>query len=113
MFLLKETYRITQYPGFSTDFKWPGQITGSSGSIMVNITEGFDIGGNREFSNFMTITTCSATKSQLQLYRALDQEYITESEFNQLYEKANEIIRKSGKLVQYLKFTNHRGIKLK
>ena len=82
-------------------------------SVSANIAEGFGRGGNKEFSNFLTFTVGSANEVQSQLYRALDQEYITESEFKLLYEKADEIIRRSGKLIQYLKSSNHRGIKFK
>jgi four helix bundle protein len=109
----RETYKITKYPEFSRDFKLIDQIRGASGSVMDNIAEGFGHGGNKEFSNFLTITIGSANETQSQLYRALDQEYITETEFNQLYEKADEIIRRSGKLIQYLKSSDHRGIKFK
>ena len=108
-----EIYKVTKYPEFSRDFKLVDQIRGSSGSVMDNIAEGFGRGGNKEFSNFLTFTIGSANEAQSQLYRALDQGYITESEFNQLYEKADEIIRRSGKLIQYLKSSDHRGIKFK
>lgn len=109
--LSKEIYKITKYSEFSRDFKLVDQIRGSSGSVMDNIAEGFGRGGNKEFSNFLTFTIGSANETQSQLYRALDQEYITETEFNQLYEKADEIIRRSGKLIQYLKSSDHLGIK--
>jgi four helix bundle protein len=111
--LSREIYKTTKYPEFSRDFKLIDQIRGSSGSVMDNIAEGFGRGGNKEFSNFLTFTIGSANETQSQLYRAMDQEYITETEFNQLYEKADEIIRRSGKLIQYLKSSDHRGIKFK
>jgi four helix bundle protein len=109
----REIYKITKYPEFSRDFKLIDQITGSSGSIMDNIAEGFGRGGNKEFSNFLTMSVGSANESQSQLYRALDQEYIKESEFTFLYGKADEIIHKAGKLIQYLKGSNYRSIKYK
>jgi four helix bundle protein len=109
----KEIYRITKYNDFSRDFKLIGQITASSGSIMDNIAEGFGRGGNKEFSSFLAISIGSATESQSQLYRALDQNYISEPEFTTLYQKANEIIHKTGSLIQYLKVSNYRGIKYK
>lgn len=109
----KDIYRITKYAKFSKDYKLKDQITGSSGSIMDNIAEGFGRGGNKEFSNFLTISIGSANESQSQLYRALDQEYISESEFNNLYQQAKEIIHKTGSLIQYLRTTPFRGIKYK
>jgi len=109
----RNIYKITKYENFSKDFRLTGQITGSSGSIMDNIAEGFGRGGNKEFSNFLTISIGSANESQSQLYRALDQAYITETEFNKLYKQAEEIIHKTGKLIQYLKSSDYRGIKYK
>ncbi len=106
-------YKITKYPGFCRDFKLVSQITDSSGSIMDNIAEGFGRGGNKEFSNFLTISIGSANESQSQLYRALDQEYISDSEFQNLYQQAEEIINKTGSLIHYLRTTTYRGIKYK
>jgi len=109
----REIYKIAKYENFSKDFKLTGQITGSSGSVMDNIAEGFGRGGNKEFSNFLTISVGSANESQSQLYRALDQKYISEMEFNKLYKQAETIISKTGKLIQYLKSSNYKGIKYK
>ena len=109
----REIYKITKYPEFSRDFKLIDQIRGSSGSVMDNIAEGFGRGGNKEFSNFLTISVGSANESQSQLYRALDQKYIDKTEFTVLYNKAEEIIHKTGKFIQYLKGSNYRGIKYK
>lgn len=109
----KDVYRITKYPNFSKDYKLKDQITSSSGSVMDNIAEGFGRGGNKEFSNFLTISIGSANESQSQLYRALDQDYIYEFEFNKIYQQAEEIIHKTGSLIQYLRTTSFRGIKYK
>jgi four helix bundle protein len=109
----KDIYNITKYPEFFRDFKLTGQIRGASGSIMDNIAEGFGRGGNKEFSMFLTITIGSANETQSQLYRALDQNYIPQQEFDELYKKAEEIIGKTGKLIQYLKSSEYKGIKYK
>jgi four helix bundle protein len=111
--LSKEVYKVTKYKNFSKDFELVGQIRRSSGSVMDNIAEGFGRGGNKEFSMFLTIATGSANETQSQLYRALDQEYISEAEFNDMYQKAEEIIQKTGKLIQYLNNSDYRGIKYK
>lgn len=109
----KDIYKITKYPEFSKDYKLRDQITSASGSVMDNIAEGYGRGGNKEFSLFLSFTIGSANETQSQLYRALDQEYISKSEFEELYNKAEEIIRKSGKLIQYLRSSEFRGIKYK
>ncbi len=109
----KEIYKITKYSEFSKDYKLRDQITSASGSVMDNIAEGYGRGGNKEFSLFLSYTIGSANETQSQLYRALDQEYISKGEFEKLYNKAEEIIRKSGKLIQYLRSSEFRGIKYK
>ena len=50
--LCKDIYRLTYVEPFVKDFKLRGQIRGSSGSIMDNIAEGFERGGNKEFIQF-------------------------------------------------------------
>ena len=109
----KGIYKVTKYKEFSRDYKLIDQIRGAAGSVMDNIAEGFGRGGNKEFKMFLTISTGSANETQSQLYRALDQEYITSDEFEELYNKAEEIIRKTGKLIQYLKSSELSGVKYK
>jgi four helix bundle protein len=46
-------YKYTTQGKFAIDFKLRDQINGSSGSIMDNIAEGFERGGNNEFVTFL------------------------------------------------------------
>ena len=48
--LTGEIYRLTSHPRFSKDFRLSGQIQGASVSIMSNIAEGFERGGNQGVS---------------------------------------------------------------
>ena len=66
-----------QYDGLRTDYRLKDQINGSSGSIMDNIAEGFNRGGNKEFINFLSYSKGSAGESLSQLYRIFDRNYIT------------------------------------
>lgn len=50
---------------------------------------------------------------QSQLYRSFDNEYIDEAEFKDAYEKADIVIRKNGKLIEYLNKTELRGVRYK
>ena len=109
----KDIYKIMQYDGLKTDYRLKDQINGSSGSIMDNIAEGFNRGGNKEFINFLSYSKGSAGESLSQLYRIFDRKYITELEFNELSEKARVLVNKIGGLMAYLKKSNFKGHKLK
>jgi len=97
----------------SKDFKLKDQINGSSGSVMDNIAEGFERGGRNEFINFLTYSKGSAGEVKSQLYRALDRKYITQEQFERLYEKADIIGKKTGSFISYLNSTEHKGTKFK
>ena len=55
---------------------------------MHNIAEGFDSETNPEFIRFLRYAKRSCTEVQSELYVALDEEYISEDEFNDTYEQA-------------------------
>lgn len=100
--LTREVYRVTKTDLFSKDFGLKDQITRASGSIMHNVAEGFDGGSNAEFIKFLRYAQRSATEVQSQLYIALDQEYLTEAQFEELYDKAAQAHSKVGGFIAYL-----------
>ena len=98
---------------FKYSYKLIGQIESSSGSIMDNIAEGFERGGNKEFIQFLYISKGSCGEFRSQLYRALDRKYLTQIEFELLYNLAKEIIVLLQKLIDYLQKSELRGTKFK
>lgn len=98
---------------FKYSYKLIGQIESSSGSIMDNIAEGFERGGNKEFTQFLYISKGSCGEFHSQLYRALDRKYLTQIEFELLYNLAKEIIVLLQKLIDYLQKSELRGTKFK
>jgi len=111
--LCKKIYDFTRKNSFSKDFKLVDQIKGSSGSAMDNIAEGFERGGNKEFIQFLYISKGSAGETRSQLYRALDNEYISQTEFQQAYDLAMEVSRLLSGFINHLKNSEIKGEKFK
>jgi four helix bundle protein len=70
--LTKEIYAATSQGEFAHDFALRDQIRRASVSIMSNIAEGFERGGNKEFRQFLFMAKGSAGEVRSQLYIALD-----------------------------------------
>lgn len=109
--LCKDVYRITNYDLFNKDFRFRDQIRASSGSIMDNIAEGYERNGNKEFIQFLFIAKGSAGEVRSQLYRASDNNYISEKEFNDLHNKVINISKGISNFIQYLKKSDITGYK--
>jgi len=79
------------------------QIRRATVSIMSNIAEGFDRRSDKELTNFLSIARASFSEVQNDLYIALDLNYISQVEFNQLYQEAKKIAKQINGLMNYLK----------
>ena len=96
-------YEFTRNTEFSKDYGLKDQITRASVSIMNNIASGFDGGSSAEFIRFLTYSQRSATEVMSCLYVALDNDYISQTDFASAYELAGESRRLVGGLIKYLK----------
>jgi len=75
------------------DFSFKDQIQRASISIMNNIAEGFERKGDREFKRFLYIAkgSCGELRSMLGVAREL--EYLSNKDFENLYNLSLEISR--------------------
>jgi len=86
--LTQKVYRLTTAPRFSKDYALSRQIQAAAGSSMHNIAEGFDAESNAEFMRFLRYAKRSCTEVQSQLYVAIDEEYVSQNQFDDVYEHA-------------------------
>ncbi len=70
---------------------------------MDNIAEGFDDGSTRELIRFLGYSQRSCSEVQSQLYRALDCRYITQEEFDRIYDLASECRKQMKGFRKYLR----------
>ena len=111
--LTKEIYKISTESHLAKDFRFRDQVNAACGSIMDNISEGFERRGKAEFIHFLTIAKGSCAEVRSQLYRIFDREYIDETKFNELYKLTEEIGSMIGGLINYLNQSEIKGRKFK
>ena len=104
-------FEITNELPFSKDFSLRNQINDASGSIMDNIAEGFDRGGNKEFIQFLAYARGSCGEVRSQLYRAEDRKYIDNERSKELRLSTEEISKMITGLMKYLQQSNFKGPK--
>ena len=111
--LTRKVYAHSKTGVFAKDFGLRDQIQRASVSIMGNVAEGYDRGGDKEFIQFLSVSKGSCGEVKSHLYVALDQQYINSPQFNQLYNSADEVGRLLGGFMAYLKQSDLRGRKFK
>lgn len=100
--LTKRVYQVSGRGSFAKDFELRGQIRSAAGSAMHNCAEGFDGGSNPEFVRFLGYAQRSCTEVKSQLYAAIDQAYVTQTEFDETYQLATHTHAKIGGFIHYL-----------
>ena len=109
--LANEIYSVTTVGKFTRDFGLRDQIRRASVSILSNIAEGFERGGDKEFLQFLSVAKGSCGETRAQLYVALDQAYISTAEFETLFQSATEVSQLISGLMRYLRQSSLRGSK--
>ena len=100
--IVRQIYCFTGKEYFKKDFGLRDQIQRASVSIMANIAEGFDSKSKLEFIRFLTFARRSGSEAQSRLYVALDQDYISKKEFEDIYLKIGKAKNLIGGFIRYL-----------
>jgi len=109
--LTNAVYEATATGSFARDFGLKDQIRRASISILSNIAEGFERGGDREFLQFLAMAKGSCGEVRAQLYVAIDQGYLSRPLFERLSNNAAEIGRLISGLMKYLSKSDLKGSK--
>jgi four helix bundle protein len=101
--LVKMVYEvIRKSPEFRKDFRLVNQVQDAAVSSMSKIGEGFARKGNREFIQFLFISKSSAAEVQSHFYVALDQGYVSETDFRAVYDQAEVVSKLDSGFIKYL-----------
>ena len=111
--LRKAIYGCSKRGEFARDFSLKDQIRRAAQSVTSNIAEGFERGGNREFIQSLSDAKGSCGEVRDQLYTALDESYVSQTEFNRLSNLALGTSRLISGFMKYLQQSELRGPKFK
>ena len=95
-------YAVTR--GFPKEEKFGliDQLRRAAVSVCLNITEGSDRKSDIEFRRYLRMAITSLEEVVTGLYLSLDQEYISQKDFDLLYEEANQLVAKINALIKSL-----------
>ena len=99
---VKHIYTITKKLPSDERFSLVDQLRRAVVSVALNITEGSDRKSDVEFRRFLRISITSVEEVVTGLYIALDQKYITQKQFGELYQEANNLVARINSLVKSL-----------
>lgn len=101
--LVNKIYSVTEINiHFEKDLALKDQIRRAAISVLSNIAEGFARQTDKEFKNFLYISSGSNSELQSQLYVALDLQYINKSEFEELFRVSEETAKLIQGFIKYL-----------
>lgn len=109
--LTMEIYQLTRDSRFSKDFGLSNQIQRAAISIMSNIAEGFERGGNQEFIQFLYVAKGSCGEVRSQLYVAVDQSYVAQKHCDDVSKSFRRLSIMISNLIDYLKHSGMKGAK--
>jgi four helix bundle protein len=109
--LVSEIYAATRGASFAKDRGLVDQLRRASVSIISNIGERFERGGNPELIQFLYVSKGSCGEIRAQLMVALDQGYISKESYDALNDEARRIGAMISNLIVYLKKSHLKGVR--
>ena len=100
--LTRVIYALTEQGQFAKDFGLKNQIQRASVSVMSNIAEGFESRTQAKFIDYLGHAKASAGEVRSQLYIALDLKYVTQEQFDQVFDLADKASRQIARFMSYL-----------
>lgn len=100
--LCRDVYRLSAIGGWARDFALRDQIRKAAISVMSNIAEGFERNADGQYVYFLNVAKGSVGELRSQLYVALDQAYVSETDFRSAFGLAEEISRMLFSLVKHV-----------
>ena len=101
--LRKMASAMTRKYSVRKDFVFCDQTRRSALSVMSNIAEGFESNTDKEFINFLNYARRSCGEVRNHLYAALDDSYIDENEFEEIYDQATTTGKLISGFISYLR----------
>ena len=102
--LTRQIYEaISRNPIWQRNVRLCGQIQAASVSVMSNIAEGLVRHSDKEFAQFLFIAMSSAAEVQSHLYVAIDQKYLSQESFDEIYAQADNASKIISGLIKYLR----------
>lgn len=111
--LTRNIYKVTSNGTFSKDYGLRDQIRRASVSIMSNIAEGYERGGNQELIQFLSIAKGSSGEVRSQIYVASDQGYVGKNDCKRLLDTFKKLSIMINNFMEHLKGSRYKGSKYK
>jgi four helix bundle protein len=98
----KMIYSLTDQGQFAKDFGLRDQVQRAAVSVMSNIAEGFESRTQTQILVYLGRSKVSAGEVRCELYVAMDLRYLTQEQFNQVFDLADKSSRQIARFMDYL-----------
>ncbi|WP_018232362.1 four helix bundle protein [Thioalkalivibrio thiocyanodenitrificans] len=106
-------YRLTRSDALVSDPALCGQMRRAAVSVMSNIAEGYERGGNRELVNFLSIAKGSVGELRSQVYVAEDSALLDKQCAARLRSDCLALSRLLAGFIRYLQQSQYKGYKFR